>query len=525
MKKFYVTTPIYYANAPPHLGHAYTNIIADVFARYHRAQGDTTFFLTGTDEHGAKIVRAAEKAGKPVEQFVSERREEFKNLLAKLNCSQDFFISTSDTRRHWPGARALWNQLFSAGDLYKAPYRGLYCVGHEAFVTEKDLKDGVCQDHNQTPEIIEEENYFFRLSKYITQIQKAIENDEYRILPKERKHEVLAFLKEGASDISFSRPSRDIGWGIPVPHDAEHTMYVWADALTNYISALGYGSSDTSQFAQFWPADVHIIGKDILRFHAVIWPGMLLAVGLPLPKMLYVHGMIHSDGKKMSKTIGNVANPFDYIATYGEDAFRYFCMREIPFGGDGDFTQERFSDVYEGNLAHGLGNLVARVSTMIEKYFSGMLDAPRTEDLAGVPSKRMLRQEISHSPMQMKGEGLEGYFRLEVEPEYEKAFHEPDLTRAIHILWQFFSLLDGYIQDYEPYRLVRTNPEKTRLIVWNLAIHIVHSMRLLEPFMPNTALHILQIFGVSPGDRTPTQIRITKHEALFPSRIKEASAA
>ena len=517
MKKFFVTTPIFYVNAFPHLGHAYADLIADVLARYHRIRGEKTFFLTGTDEHGAKIVRAAEKAGKPVEDFVHARREDFRNLLTLLNASHDAFIYTTDKEHHWPGVRKVWEKLVANGDLYKSVYKGLYCVGHEAFVTEKDLVNGVCEDHHQKPELIEEENYFFRLSKYIPQIQKAIESDEFKILPVERKNEVLAFIGEGVEDISFSRPSRDISWGIPVPNDPDHTIYVWADALTNYISALGYGSSDEKNVAAFWPADAHIVGKDILRFHAVIWPGILYAVGLPLPKMLYVHGMILSRGQKMSKTIGNVIDPVEVIKEYGNDAFRYFLMREIPFGKDGDFTMERFKAVYEGSLAHGLGNLVARVAVMIQKYAAGVLDRPAEEALLSVPTKRSLHQEVSKSRFLLEGESLERYFQYEVFVRYEKAMDDFLLTDAIAILWDFFSLLDGYIQDYEPYTLNKKDPEKTKLVLWNLAIHLIRIAIPLEPFMPQTTEKIYATFGVKRGDMNPKRIEIGFREILFPS--------
>ncbi|MBI4121445.1 MAG: class I tRNA ligase family protein, partial [Candidatus Ryanbacteria bacterium] len=248
MGKFYITTAIDYVNAPPHLGHAYEKVAADALARWHRSRGDETFFLTGTDEHGAKIARAAEKAGKKPEEFVADNRAMFEELLKLVGASNDDFIFTSDKKRHWPGVEKLWQKLGESGDLYKANYKGLYCVGHEAFVTEKDLVNGVCADHQQKPEVIEEENYFFRLSKYKDRIREAIEKDEFRILPEARKNEVLAFLKGDVEDISFSRPSRDISWGVPVPGDKEHTIYVWADALPNYITALGYGSENESRF-------------------------------------------------------------------------------------------------------------------------------------------------------------------------------------------------------------------------------------------------------------------------------------
>ncbi|MEK7650101.1 MAG: methionine--tRNA ligase [Patescibacteria group bacterium] len=521
-KKFYITTPIFYVNAAPHLGHAYADVVADTLARWHRSRGEKTFFLSGTDEHGAKIVRAAQKAGLATQDFVAKHRDEFKKLLTILGASNDAFIYTADQERHWPGAQAFWEKLVAAGDLYKATYKGLYCVGHEAFVTEKDLVDGKCVDHGQAPEEIAEENYFFCLSKYKDQIKTAIAADEMLIIPASRKKEILAFLEEGVEDVSFSRPSKDISWGIPVPGDHEHTMYVWADALTNYINALGYGSRDDANFKTFWPADAHIIGKDILRFHAVIWPGMLLAAGLSLPRQLLVTGMIRSGGQKMSKTLGNVMDPIEFVSEYGKDAFRYFLLREIPLGEDGDFTRERFSDVYEGNLAHGIGNLVSRTAAMINKYFDGEIAAPSAEMLAGVPTRRALRHEVLASRVSLEGSSLDHYFERDIAEEFSRAMFEYRLTDAITMLSGFFSLLDGYIQDYEPYRLVKTDPDKTKAVLWNVALHIIKSAKLLESFMPDTAAKIAGIFGADlAADKDPTVIKVQMSEALFPSKKHE----
>ena len=517
MTKFYITTPIYYVNASPHLGHAYSSIVADTIARWRRlpAQGDETFFLTGTDEHGAKVARAAEATGKKPEEFVEARREEFKKLLTLADISNDDFIYTADQTRHWPGAKKLWEKLDATGDLYKANYSGLYCVGHEAFVTEKDLVNGKCADHQQKPEVIKEENYFFRLSKYAARVKRAIESDELKILPESRKNEVLAFLAGNVEDVSFSRPSRDISWGIPVPEDPEHTMYVWADALSNYISALGYGNADETRFEKFWPADVHIIGKDILRFHAVYWPAMLLAIGLPLPKTIFVHGMILSKGQKMSKTIGNVINPVEIISEFGVDAFRYFVAREIPFGEDGDFTRERFADVYEGSLAHGVGNLVSRVSVMIAKNFPDGLTAPSAIALASVPTRRIVRQEVSAKRVDLEGEALENYFESEVRHIFEQDMSNFELTAAISTVMNFFSFLDGYVQEYEPFRLVKTDSEKAAAVLWNLALYLLEASRLLEPFLPSTARAINEIFVLS---QDKNKIVVSPRLPLFPSK-------
>ena len=307
MNKFYITTSIAYVNAPPHIGFALESLQADVLARWRRQKGEEGFFLTGTDEHGAKIARAAEVAGKTPRELVDENAEKFRELKKSLNLSWDNFIRTSDEKVHWPVAQELWRRLEKAGDLYKKSYQGLYCVGHEAFVTQKDLENGKCRDHQKEPEIIEEENWFFRLSKYSEVIKEKVESGELKIVPETRKNEILSLLREGLEDISFSRPSKDLSWGVPVPDDDTQTMYVWADALSNYISGRG-GISEWEKH----PADIHLIGKDILRFHAAIWPGMLLSAGLPLPKAIYVHGHILSNGQKMSKSLGNVVDPFEF---------------------------------------------------------------------------------------------------------------------------------------------------------------------------------------------------------------------
>ncbi|MEK7147167.1 MAG: methionine--tRNA ligase [Patescibacteria group bacterium] len=367
MGKFYITTAIDYANGAPHIGHALEKIQADVLARYRRQKNDSVFFLTGTDEHGAKNVKAAEKAGKTPQELVDENYAKFYALKNLLNLSFDDFIRTSDQQRHWPAAQKIWLKLFEAGDLYRKKYRGLYCVGHEAFITEKDLVEEKCIDHQTAPEIIEEENWFFRLSRYSQKIGKIIKSDELKIIPETRKNEILSLIESGLEDVSFSRPRKDLSWGVPVPNDSNSTMYVWCDALVNYISAIGYGEK-ASSFSKWWPADIHLIGKDILRFHAAIWPAMLLSAGLDLPKELFVHGHITVNGQKMSKTIGNIIDPVELVNKYGVDAARYFLLREIPSTEDGDFSCQKFEDRYNGDLANGLGNFSARVIALGQKY-------------------------------------------------------------------------------------------------------------------------------------------------------------
>ena len=504
MDKFYVTTPIYYSNAPPHLGHAITSTLADVVARYQRFCGKEVFFLTGTDEHGVKNVRAAEKAGKDLASFVSEIRESFKNLSSALNLSNDDFIYTADTKRHWPGAEQFWKKLEGAGDIYKDKYRGLYCIGHEAFLTEKELIEGKCPDHDEKPQLIEEENYFFRLSKYNAEIKKRIEEGELKIFPETRKNEILSLLDEGLHDVSFSRPSKDISWGIPVPGDASQTMYVWCDALTNYLTGIGYGRGE--DWKKWWPADSHYTGKDILRFHAGIWPAMLLSAGLPLPKALVVLGMIQVGGRKMSKTIGNVVDPFALAERYGKEAVRYYFSREVPVFDDGGFTEDKFEAAYEGNLVNGLGNYVQRVSTMARSYFPEGITKATDGELLKVPMKKGEAEYVS----------VEYFAKEIIEKRYREAMSNFELTRAIDIVFGFLKELDGYVQKYEPFKLVKTDKEKTRAVLWNVCCGAVFLARLLIPFLPETSRKIFDIFGVSEKQETWITFKAKEHKALFP---------
>lgn len=457
-KKFYVTTSIPYVNANPHIGHALEFIQADVLARYYRQKGSDVFFLTGTDEHGVKIARAAAAAGKEPQDFVDEIAEKFRELLKALNISNNDFIRTSDQKRHWPGAQKLWRELEKAGDIYKKNYSGLYCVGHEAFITEKDLVNGKCRDHQREPEVIEEENYFFRLSKYSKQIESGIKNNELKIIPETKKNEILSFIKEGLEDISFSRPRKDLSWGIPVPGDPKHTMYVWCDALSNYISALGYGSTrniDISKFQKWWPADVHVIGKDILRFHAAIWPGILLAAGLPLPKTIFVHGFITVGGEKMSKTVGNVIDPFEVVKKYGTDAMRYYLLREIPSSDDGDFTYDKFEERYNADLAKGLGNLVSRVLTLAQK--------------SDIKEIRSFESEIKNA-----------------EKNVEKLIGEFRFNDALAAIWRLVSAGDKYIDDKKPWTLAPDSKEYKKTI--GSLLHLISEIgRLLLLFLPETS--------------------------------------
>ena len=491
-EKFFITTSIAYANAAPHIGYAYEVTLADIIARYKRMRGFETFFLTGTDEHGDKILRTARDAGKAPQVFVDENVKKFEVLHELLAISYDYFIRTSDKKNHWPGAQALWQKLLVGNDLYKGVYKGLYCLGCEAFITEKELVDGKCPNHNIAPEKIEEENYFFRLSKYGPAIQKAIESRELNIIPESRAREVLSMMKEDVRDISFSRPERDVLWGIPVPNDQKQMMYVWCDALSNYISALGYGRTDNEKFKRFWPADMHMIGKDILRFHAIIWPAILLSAGIPLPRQIFVHGFITSGGRKMSKSIGNVIDANEFITEFGSEAVRYFLAREISPTEDGDITRENFTAAYNANLANGLGNLISRTLQMATQYFGGVISKQKGSDTP-------LRGKLET----VSGQGFTESFSIPyvihntVLPEYFNHMDAFRINAGADAIWKLLGLLDGYITDYEPFKLVKTDKEKTENIIWNLLYGLYHIAYMLDPIMPKTAEKIFEHIGAS----------------------------
>lgn len=471
-KQFYITSPIFYPNASPHMGHAYTTLLCDVLARYYRCIGFETHFLTGTDEHTEKVVQAAFAAGQDPRAYLEEIVERFKGLYARLDISYDQFIRTSDQAVHWPGVVEMWERLRQSGDIYKSAYTGLYCAGCEAFVTEKDLVDGKCPDHGTVPEHLKEENYFFRLSRYTEPIRQKIVSDELHIAPATRKREILALLDEGLQDVSFSRPREKMTWGIPVPGDETQTMYIWMDALSNYITAVGYGR-DEEMFAKYWPADVHVIGKDILRFHAAIWPGMLLSAGVPLPKTLLVHGFITSGGKKMSKTLGNVINPIELIDEYGSEAVRYYLARHVSPFEDGDITHEGFKESYNANLANGLGNLAARILTLAQTH----LERGARPEPAG----------------------------------FSSGFDEPmrafEINRAFDFVFSRIQALDQQITHEEPFKLVKTDPEKGKQVIFELTQKLYHIARMLAPFMPQTSEKIKRAV-----------VENKKPETLFPRK-------
>lgn len=457
--------------------------MTDVLARAARAQGKPVIFSTGTDEHGGKIAeKAAENKLTPIE-FTDKLSKNFRDLTKALNISNDRFIRTTDAG-HEQRAQMIWKAIEK--DIYKGKYTGWYCTGDEAFFTEAVVKEnkGVCPNHNRPYEKIEEENYFFKLSKYGPQIQAAIENGAFRIIPSTRKHEILNVIKDGLDDISISRPKDKISWGIPVPGDKNQVIYVWFEALMNYITVLGYPEHE--DFKKFWPANVQVIGKDILRFHAAIWPGILLALGLPLPKSLYVHGFINIDGKKMSKSLGNYVTPGEIINEYGTDAFRYYFLRHIPSYEDGDFSWSKLHESYNNELANELGNAVQRTAAMIKQYQNGLIgDTPPAEHDSA---------------------------------KYYQALESCRFDRALDEVWDQVRGLNQYIDEEKPWVISKQgDTEHLKEVLAYQVSCLLEIAELLQPFLPETALKIQRVFAdgvVRPIDGT-----------LFPRKDSPVSAS
>ncbi|MFA4818067.1 MAG: methionine--tRNA ligase [Parcubacteria group bacterium] len=449
MNKFYITTPIYYANAKPHIGHAYTTIAADVLARFHKLQGEEVFFLTGMDEHGAKIQKAAEAQGKDPQVFVDEIGEEFKSLWEKLNIKYDNFIRTTDIK-HKKAVQKVLQTLYDKGAIYKGEYEGLYCTGCEQFKNENELVDGKCPDHNATPEKTREECYLLKLTEIQSKLIEKIENDEFKIAPERYKNEVLSFLKnQELKDISVSR--KNLKWGVPLPFDLEHTTYVWVDAFLNYLTGLDW-DGDANNVPKQWPADVQLIGKDILRVHATIWPAILMHLEVQLPKMIFTHGHILSGGKKMSKTLGNVIGIDEMLEKFGADGTRYLLMTSGVFGNDGDITMERMTEKFNADLANGLGNLVSRVIKL-------------SEDLKFMPS-------LEKDPVQWNLGFLNSIW----------------LDKALERVWeQLIYTSNKYIDDQRPWELKKTDDAKFKEVMQKLLNNLALISELLIPFMPETS--------------------------------------
>lgn len=504
MPKFYITTSIAYTNAKPHIGFAMELAQADCLARYHRLIGDEVYFLTGTDEHGMKMAQTARELGMSPQELADENSKRFCELTKFLNISNNQFIRTT-SKTHQSGASKLWKKLFSAGDLYKNIYAGLYCVGCEAYIMEKDLTDGNCPIHQKLPEFFQEENYFFRYNKYLPQVQKLITENEIKILPESRKTEMLNLIKEGIEDkkdVSFSRPTKALSWGIPAPDDPSQTMYVWCDALSNYITALDY-ENPSELFQKFWPADIHLIGKDILRFHAGLWIAMLLSAKIAPPKAVYVHGYITSEGQKMSKSLGNVVDPFEVGKQFGTESLRYYLLREIPTAEDGDFSRSRFEALYNGELANNLGNLVSRVLTMTEKYSDGKIPP--------VSKEENIVNEV-----------------LETWKRYQASMQNFNLKAAAETIFALLSFSNHYIEEKKPWELAKRDAAQVLRILYHLLEILRHASLMLTPFLPETAAKIQDALNAPCEKLYPDNIQwgvlkegtnIKKLEALFP-RLK-----
>jgi methionyl-tRNA synthetase len=468
-KPFYITTSIAYVNGEPHIGFAMELLEADALARYHRLKGDDVFFLTGTDEHGSKLAQTATNLNMTPQELCDKNAAKFLELTKALHCTNDDFIRTSDQKRHWPAVNKLWKTLVAKGDIYKDAYEGLYCIGCEKFITEKELVDGKCPLHDREPEKLKEENYFFRLSKYSKRIGELIRSKELQILPEFRAHEILNIIDEGLTDVSFSRPKHLLDWGVPVPDDENQVMYVWCDALTNYISALGY-ETDDEKFKKYWPECTHVIGKDIVRFHAAIWIGMLLSAGIPLPKRELVHGWINMKGERMSKSKGNIISPFALIEKYGVDALRYYLLSEIPMGKDGDFTYERFEEKYTADLANNLGNLVNRVTVMLQKYCGGKV-AKRNESYCAEVVTPAWKQ-------------------------YHEKMEEMMLDEAVKVAWSLVDFANKFIEEKKPWALSKEGKKDEVDEILGILVELVaHISAMIYPFIPVSAKKISDLFS------------------------------
>ena len=501
MSKYYITTPIYYVNDVPHIGHAYTTTAADVLARHHRRLGDDVFFLTGTDEHGAKIAEAAAKHGVSPKQYVDTIVERFKEAWRTLDISNDFFVRTSDPH-HEAGVATFLEGLYTSGDLYKGTYEGLYCVGCEQFKTEDDLVDGLCPYHNVKPIWYSEENYFFRLSRYQDVILRALTDptdpNHYQVHPPGRLNEVLGKVRLGLSDLSVSRAS--LAWGVPLPFDPGQVVYVWVDALLNYATAIGY-PDDMGRFRRFWPANLHLMAKDILWFHAILWPAMLIAAGLRPPRAVYAHGFFTIGGQRMSKTLGNVIAPADLVARFGADAARYLLVTDFPFGTDGDFNIDNLITRYNAELANDLGNLINRTVSMVNRYTGGVVPSP------GQPTEGDAEVEAMATAMFS---------------QVDRALEELDFVGAADAIRAVVSRANRYVEETSPWRLAKTDRERLATVLYRL-VEIERMVGVaLWPFMPATSDKILDELGVRDllsrsWGTTPTGTRVSiQPRPLFP---------
>lgn len=477
-KKILITTPIYYVNDKPHIGHAYTTLTADVLARFFRIQRKDVFFLTGTDEHGAKVAEAAEKLGKTPQQICDENSEIFKKTWENLNIKYDYFIRTTE-KKHKEAVKKFIEKLKDKKTIYEKEYQGLYCTACEKFLTEKDLIDGLCPDHKKKPELISEKNWFFKLVNFLKEIEKLIKKDKLRIEPERAKNEVLGLLKQGLEDFSISRQKERVKWGIDLPFDENQIIYVWIDALLNYKTGDG-----SDEFEEYWKHGrvIHLLAKDILKFHAIYWPAMLLAAGENLPDTEFIHGFFTINGQKMSKTLGNIIDPNNLVEKFGTDAARYILLSQFPLTQDGDVKEEKFIEKYNSDLANGLGNLVARVLAMVEK--NGIKEIKTDKEIEKVAK--------------------------ETKENYKKLIEIFKLYETLEEIWKFISFCDKYIEKNKPWELAKTDKKKLEQVLSNLFYCVSEIADLIAPFLPETSEKIKEQIKGSLTSKTG------KSEILFP---------